>query len=286
MTLAELARRANPRGIWPGDPSSAALFARWPLWCDGVVIGSLDPEPAQRLVEFSPLFRRVQNALELDCPGDYPERSAALAPISQWLRETGLIKGWRDEQMDITAGEDGPALFRIERAATRFFGFLTHAAHLNAITGGAMWIARRSATKSTDPGLLDNLVAGGVAAALGVGATLVKEAWEEAGLDAETVDQARPAMRLGICRLAREGMRREIIHVYDLTLPAHCRPVNQDGEVAAIWTEECGLVAQRVRADEFTLDAALVIEDYLLRNAHPDAAFADLPHLVRLRRPL
>ncbi len=43
-----------------------------------------------------------------------------------------------------------------------------------------MWIARRSPTKPIDPGMLDNLVGGGLAAGLTVAQTLVKEGWEEA----------------------------------------------------------------------------------------------------------
>ena len=43
-----------------------------------------------------------------------------------------------------------------------------------------MWIARRSPAKAIDPGMLDNLVGGGVAAGQTITTTLIKEAWEEA----------------------------------------------------------------------------------------------------------
>ena len=62
----------------------------------------------------------------------------------------------------------GERLATIERASARFWGTLTLGAHATGYTrsaGGrpeALWIARRSFTKATDPGMLDNLVGGGV----------------------------------------------------------------------------------------------------------------------------
>ncbi len=95
-----------------------------------------------------------------------------------------------------------------------------------------MWIARRSPTKAIDPGMLDNLVGGGIAAGQSVAATLVKEAWEEAGIDAAARAHAQPAGAVHLCREQPDGLQRETIFVHDLWLPVGLRRrAGQDGEV-------------------------------------------------------
>mgnify|MGYP003694218689 CR=1 FL=1 len=127
-----------------------------------------------------------------------------------------------------------PPLVGIERAAARYFGIRTYAVHVNGLvrSGGdlAMWLARRSPTKAIDPGLLDNLVGGGIAAATAVLDTVRKEAWEEAGIAATVAARARPQGSVDICRAQPEGLQRETVFVYDLELDADFGPANQDGE--------------------------------------------------------
>ena len=103
-----------------------------------------------------------------------PARTAALAKVTSALANDGTIKGWRDETYAVRIRLQDAPLFHIERAAMRFFGLTSVATHLNGHLRGVdgkkgsvpislIWIARRSATKSIDPGMLDTLVGGGVA---------------------------------------------------------------------------------------------------------------------------
>ncbi len=94
-------------------------------------------------------------------------RTAALAAAIDTLHAEGRIPGWHDETYAIRNAFDRPLLAFIERAASRFFGTMTYAVHLNGIVkyrddAPKLWIARRSDTKATDPGMLDNVVAGGI----------------------------------------------------------------------------------------------------------------------------
>ncbi|MGA2550852.1 MAG: DUF4743 domain-containing protein [Burkholderiaceae bacterium] len=266
MGFVDLIRAANPLGLWPGDEASAAAFDRIPLFCDRLQIGSIDPAFSGVLLEFSDLVRPVGTALEVVCPGPVRRRSGAFAEASRRLLEAGYLRGWRDEQLAIAAYEGGPKLFEIERAAARFFGFLTHAAHLNGLAPKGMWISRRSPDKSIDPGLLDNLVGGGVAAGMSVSETLVKEAWEEAGIGAEQVAHAQFTATIGICRLTDEGLQRELLHAHDLVLAAGFEPRNQDGEVVEIRLETLHRVSDMALAGLFTVDATMVLFDYLCRS--------------------
>jgi len=226
-----------------------------PLFAGRTRIGWLRPELAARLAGWPRVFKSSAEAVRLLDHG-------GLAPVVHELAEEGFIPGWRDERYRIAG------LFEIERAAARPFGLATQAVHVNGIVGDGMWLARRSRTKPTDPGMLDNLVGGGINAALSLQETLVKEAWEEAGIPAELARRATPGGKVELLREVAEGVQCETIHVYDLDLPRDFTPQNQDGEVAElklVSLEE----AQRlvVESDELTVDAALVALDFFSRRS-------------------
>ena len=127
-----------------------------------------------------------------------------------------------------------PPWFLLERAAARYFGVRTYAVHINGLVRRGdetlMWIARRSPTKAIDPGLLDNLVGGGIAHGQSIASTVVKEAWEEAGIPPDTAVTASPAGEVHVCRELADGLERETIFVYDILLADDFTPACQDGE--------------------------------------------------------
>jgi 8-oxo-dGTP pyrophosphatase MutT (NUDIX family) len=135
----------------------------------------------------------------------------------------------------------------------------------------SMWIARRSDDKAIDPGMLDNLVGGGLASGLTIRETLVKEAWEEAGIPARIAAAARHEGSLQIVREVAEGLHAETIHLHDLVLPAEFTPQNQDGEVAEVRLLSFEEAADQIAGDaRFTVDAALVAMDCLARHGALD----------------
>jgi 8-oxo-dGTP pyrophosphatase MutT (NUDIX family) len=152
-----------------------------------------------------------------------------------------------------------------------------------------MWLARRSDAKSIDPGMLDNLVGGGIAAEQTIAATVVKEAWEEAGLPAAIACLASPAGTVRICRGQPDGLHHETIFVHDLWLPDDFTPAGQDGEVVdhrlVTLPEAARLIAEDEGPDAVTADASLVIVDFLIRHGHiePDAPLYET--LDALRHP-
>ena len=229
------------------SPFRAALFV--PLFAGRTRIGWLRPELAARLRAWPGVFKSTfEKVTLLD--------AAALGPVVEQLAQEGFVPGWRNERYRIAD------LFEIERAAARPFGLTTTAVHVNGIVGGEkMWLARRSDTKPIDPGMLDNLVGGGLTAGLSVEQVLVKEAWEEAGIPAELARTARRGGTANVLREVPEGVQSEIIHVYDLSLPADFEPHNQDGEVSEFKLLRFDAVA----AQKLTFEADLVAKDYLSR---------------------
>ncbi|HET9700277.1 MAG TPA: DUF4743 domain-containing protein [Burkholderiales bacterium] len=218
--------------------------------------------------------------------GSEGERTEALAGVIARLAEEGLVSGWRDERYAVVERPGAPPLALIERAAARFFGVLTFAVHCNGFTrrgdGTLMWIARRSAEKPIDPGMLDNLVGGGMACGLSSRDSLRKEGWEEAGIAAERMAHATGGRCLQVQREVAEGCQHEQIYVHDLELPPDFNPLNQDGEVAEFRLCRLPEVVELIAAGELTVDASLAALDFLFRRGV--LAEADYPGFRQLLR--
>ena len=246
-----------------------------PLTVDAHAAGLLDDARAARLARFDDVFALDGSALRfargLD---DEPRRTTALEQVTRALAAEGALTAWRDERYAAAPGFGAPPWFLLERAAARYFGIHTYAVHVNGLVRRAddiaMWIARRSASKAVDPGMLDNLVGGGIAAGQSITSTLIKEAGEEAGIDAAFAREAVPAGTLHMARALPDGLQRETIFVHDLWLPETFMPTAVDGEVAATTLVPLAFAA-RIAAngsgpDTATADAALVITDCLVRH--------------------
>ena len=257
----------------------------------GVLVGELTEPRARRLAAFGEVFdvgaRRV--AFVPEC-ASFDDRTFALERISRTLAAENALSAWRDERYEVRASDAEPPAFLLERAAARYFGIRTRAVHVSGLvdtgSGAAMWIARRSPTKAIDPEMLDNLVGGGIAAGATVGGTLVKEAWEEAGIDAATASAARPAGTIHVRRTQPDGLQHETIHVHDLWLPREFVPVSQDGEVVehrlVPLAEIPALLVHDDGPDALTADASLVALDALIRLGVVDADDPLFPWLAAL----
>lgn len=108
-------------------------------------------------------------------------------------------------------------------------------ADVSLVEGALTWSLIRG---HSWPGYLDNSVAGGIPSGMGVLEALLKESWEEAGLDGQVVGQyARPAGVVSYLHRSPTGwLQPEIEYVYDMVVPPDVvtivpRPL--DGEVAS-----------------------------------------------------
>jgi 8-oxo-dGTP pyrophosphatase MutT (NUDIX family) len=258
---------------WPALAAAWARdrTARVPFFVEGCTVGSV-ARAHLGVLRAWPQWLQVQDAAVTLRADDVVSRNAALAAINSALHQLHLVRGWRNEIYAVTDLASGRQLACTERAASRFWGTLTLGAHCNGYLADAqgrpthLWIAQRSATKATDPGLLDNLVGGGVPIGQTPHQTLLRESWEEAGLQPEQLRAARPGPVLRLHRDIPEGLQLEDLYTFDLCLPAGVVPANQDGEVAGF---ECWPLAQALAhaaADTMTVDAALVTLDFGWRH--------------------
>lgn len=229
-----------------------------------VACGWASPTIAATLVE-QRLAQRDDRGLHL------PDTPAALQAVARGLHQAGLLKGWRNEALDILAPDDA-VLGRIERAAMRALGLRTRAVHLQALgSGQRIWIARRADHKSTDPGLWDTLVGGLVGAGEALDVALLRESNEEAGLTPADLVARQPIGQFVVSRHVPEGYQVESTWISACELPPGCRPRNLDGEVAAIELATIPEVLAGIAAGQFTVEAALSILHWLVgtRPNHP-----------------
>lgn len=273
---------------------AAPRHVRCPLRAGDAIVGWLDDPRAARVARFAGLFTVTAEGIAFASGLDSPQqRTGAIATVAAALHAEGALSAWRGELYAVAPGFGERPWFLLERAAARYFGVETWAVHVNATVGAGptrrMWFARRAPTKAIDPGMLDNLVGGGVAAGATIAATLAKEAWEEAGIPADIACRARPMGTVAIRRDRPDGLQRETIFVHDLELAADFVPANQDGEAVShrlvTLDQAARLIALTDGRNVVTADASLVVLDYLLRHGSLATAPATLRRLESITHP-
>lgn len=267
---------------------------------DGVAIGKVRPGIAKLLCNSSPANSEPVFQLETNDDDDDDDtktkqpfltlndkvagktlesRSQAVARVTEQLRQDGIVKGWRDELYPIGTTFYDPPLFLMERAAVSLLGAIEYGVHINGLVrpdvdGGEtkMWMARRSATKSKYPGMLDHIVAGGQPAGMSLMDNVIKECLEEANIP-ESITRAgiRPAGAISYEAYLsnKDTVTRAVLFNFDLYLPPDFEPTPVDGEVQEffLWTMKEVLQSMaKDYPDPIKPNCYSVIIDYLIRE--------------------
>ena len=267
--------------------NSANPAAYRPLILDGDAVGLIWENNLDRLRAHGIGLRAEDTHYVWDAPADFAARNRLLANLAAALYRSGYISGWRDEKLPLLAGLHHPVRALIERAAAPVLGVCGYGVHVNGITerGGVphLWIARRAASKSVEPGKLDQIAAGGIPHGIGIFANLIKESAEEAAIPETLARQARPVGTISYTAQTASGIRADLLYLYDLHLPPDFRPENRDGEVGEFLCLPLDEVARLVRdTEDFKLNSAVVVIDYLIRHGYLDPDDTpDYPALCR-----
>jgi len=261
-----------------------------PFSVSGTRVGCVKHAFAQRLARWPEVLRIDDNGVTLaenldSASVPAAERTQALGEVMQRLRDEGHIDGWRDELYPVNRTWSEPAFLLIERAAVPWFGVRAYGVHMNgfvrAADGLKMWVARRSLSKPTGPGKLDQMVAGGQPADIGVFDNMLKECAEEAGIPRDIARRVRAVGAISYALETDNGFRPDVIFNFDLELPDSFTPVNTDGEVDAFYLWPIEQVMEMVRdSDEFKFNCALVIIDFLVRHGYVAADDPDYSDIV------
>lgn len=258
----------------------------FPLWVGEQLVGRLCAQMRERLLAEPQVFEPRGAGLALhDRLTDYRSRTQAVAEILPRLVDEGELDTLLGEPYPVAGAAHSVVLMELDRAAAALFGLRTFGQHLNGLVRKDghlfMWLAKRSADRRVYPGKLDQLVAGGLPVGISAAENLLKEAWEEAGIEPGL---ARQAIAVGALSYnqdieygnAKKGYKYDVLYCYDLFLSQGFQPRCQDGEVESFELlpveEVMGILSA---SDDFKPNCSLVVLDCLVRHGylgpeHPD----------------
>ncbi|MFQ5936307.1 MAG: DUF4743 domain-containing protein [Acidiferrobacterales bacterium] len=258
-----------------------------PLYIAQHRLGWVRHDMAQRLGAYPQVFEVRTESVCLNPDLDsFEARSDAVRLVLEELRDNGAIPGWRDEPYPVTTSFGAPPLMQIERAAVPCLGMRAFGVHMNGFVRNGndymMWIARRARDKPTFPGMLDNMVAGGMPIGISLRENLVKECAEEAGIPAHLAEHALCTGAISYCKEVEEGLKPDVQFVCDLELPADFEPRAVDGEVEAFYLWPIEKVMDVVsNTSDFKFNCTLVIIDFLVRRGFIAPGDADYVDIIR-----
>lgn len=250
-----------------------------PFVIEGNVVGFIHNRFVEHLRSFNDVFVFPKDGGPFGhCVSLHPllktaeERTSALGYVIEHLGEEH-IPGIRNELYPVKSSFDKPVFFSLERAAAPYFGIKAYGVHMNGyveIDGQKhLWIAKRSHTKSTYPGMLDHLVAGGLPHGIDCQENVVKECEEEAGIPRSISIRANAVGAVSYMDIDGDRYKRDVLFCYDLKLPESFVPKNEDGEVESFKLIPVKQVAEIIRKTQFFKpNCAIVIIDFLFRHGY------------------
>jgi 8-oxo-dGTP pyrophosphatase MutT (NUDIX family) len=219
---------------------------------------------------------------------DFDQRTRAVHEVLKDLVRNGKLKKLRNEPYQVGTGWGEEALLTVDRAVVPLFGIEAYGIHVNGFVrakdGLKIWVGRRAKDKATAPGKLDHLIAGGHPHGISLADNLIKEAKEEANMPADLAQQAKPVGAVSYRLRNEEGLRNDILFIYDLELPESFTPKNTDGEVEEFFLWPVEKVMQVLStSDDFKFNVALVVVDFLIRHGYITPEDRDYESLVHGR---
>lgn len=237
----------------------------------GVQYGWLTHERAAALLSHPDVFVVAGSGVGLHAAlGTPAARSKAVAHITAELAASVLFQKPRGELYAVRNRWGDKPVFNIDRALVPAFGLCAFGVHLNGIVekknGPHLWIGTRAKDLLVEPNKLDNMVAGGQPAGLGLMENLIKECGEEAHLAPKIARQAKHASLITYSFESQQGLHVDTLFCYDLVMPASLKPRPSE-EIARYQlmplTKALGLVRT---ADRFKFNVNLVIIDFAIRH--------------------
>lgn len=259
-----------------------------PFIVAGKQVGFVRADFATQLADHDTVFRVTPKEVALIGDGDFESRSLAMARAGAALVAAGHLPRARQELFPVVPEIGAEPLLQIDRAWVPPFGIISCGVHVNGFVetaeGMDMWVGVRSRDRIVSPGKLDNMVAGGMPIGISLADNVVKEAAEEASVSEALAATARPAGAVSYVMEVESGLRRDVLYVYDLALPADFEPRNSDGEIEGFvrWPAHRAVRVAR-ETDEFKFNVNLVIIDFAVRHGLIDA---DEPNYLKLLRGL
>jgi 8-oxo-dGTP pyrophosphatase MutT (NUDIX family) len=189
-----------------------------------------------------------------------------------------VLQGWRNELYPVLRSSREQEQVTMDRAGSPLFGIVTYGVHMTAYTKEdnsiKIWVPRRARHKQTYGGMLDNTVAGGIAAGEEPFECLVREAAEEASLPEDLIRSAARACGMisyFYLRDERAGgetglFQPEVEFVFDLQVDSDIVPKPCDGEVEGFTLCTVDEIRIALAEGQFKPNCALVMLDFFIRH--------------------
>lgn len=234
----------------------------------------------------------------------FEKRRDAINRLLSAEREKGtfrVLKKWTGERFPIF-GPNRELVADIERSASALFGIVTYGVQLIAYRededGLFIWAGRRSPQKTLYPNRLGVTVGGSLPAGETPYECLIREAYEEAGLESQLVESH--AVSVGTISYVTSSetkttsggesglMRAEVQHTYDMKVGKDVIPTPNDMEASNISLYSVDEIKRSLDDLEFTPANACLMLDFFIR--HGLVTFENEPRyneiISRLHRPL
>lgn len=265
----------------------------WTLvWDDGehhIPLGLIQQETLTKLIKTPTSvkgemeIRRSAREVLIFNQATEEQRSAKVAATTKYWRENKMfriLEGWREELYPVY-GPGNKLLYSVERTSAALFGIPSYGCHMTAYVkdssathGIKFWIPRRSRTKMTWAGRLDNTVAGGMATGEVPLECIIREAAEEASLpDGVVRPNIKAAGTVTYIYFRNEEstgelglLEPEVEYVFDLELPADVVPKPCDSEVECFYLLTVEEVKEAMANGEFKPNCAVVLLDFFIRH--------------------
>ena len=134
-SLGLLALAKNVNNFYLGNYKNQSFL---PFICENDQVGLISPQVLDQLRGYPQVFNITKESVALSSKlTSYDERSEALEQVLKDLQSKNMfvaLNGWRDECYEIKVRFSGPALFKMERAATPLFGVRQFGVHINGFT--------------------------------------------------------------------------------------------------------------------------------------------------------
>ena len=195
------------------------------------------------------VHRKIAKYILLNVKGIYLlEQKIYFENISQTKLKKVILKITETlsekKKLFIPAGElfscrntiEGKELFKLDRKLVEFLGIRGYGVHLIIYTkrknSYKLWVPKRNKKKLVSPSKFDNSVAGGVRAGEGIFSALEREAYEEAGLKKEQLNNVKLVGTLNYnWKNSLYTLRRDTLYLFDLEVDNNFKPYCLDGEV-------------------------------------------------------
>ncbi len=241
-----------------------------PFFIDGKSYGRIKRGVIDILLETS-LFIRHEDGISLRPEFDnFDSRSEALQMASEMF-SVYFGRTFYNEVYGINEAWGEQPVAQLDRAAVPWFGVRAWGIHVNGFVrkddGIHLWIGRRSSSRSSYAGQLDNMIGGGQPVGLTLEQNLCKEAKEEAGVDNTLACTAKAVGKVTYMFERSDGLRNDTLFIYDLELKDDFVPRNTDGEVESFSLMPLKEVAKIIcETDRFKFNCNLVIMDFMMRH--------------------